>query len=299
MFVGVVREHDHGGPPSTPSTTPRTPASPDVPAPGGRRRWPTATPSSPLAAVHRVGHLEIGDLAVVVAVQRRPPRRGVRGLPRPHRHAQGAGADLEAPAVQRRLRRVGGAAVTRRHRRGVPVTPGIASATAGPRPAGPPPRRLFVGFVLIALAACRPDRPALRRSSSPARSTNTLGEVQGNEPSDPGQRRPDLPDDRRPRLHHGGRHGRPRVPGHRLGPARGRGRPQARHVVTERAVLPEGHHQQAGRGGEHRRDGRLPAGGDRRRARATGAKVPEVISDRPGRRTDSPSAASLGPVTRS
>ena len=51
-----------------------------------------------VAAVHRIGQLEIGDLAVVVATLGGAPGPGLRGLPRPDRHPEVRGADLEAPA---------------------------------------------------------------------------------------------------------------------------------------------------------------------------------------------------------
>ena len=72
LFVGVVREHDHGADvsaldytahPSVVETLSRVCA--DV---AGRHEV------ARVAAVHRVGHLEIGDLAVVAAVS--APHRG-------------------------------------------------------------------------------------------------------------------------------------------------------------------------------------------------------------------------------
>ena len=57
-----------------------------------------------LAAVHRTGSLDIGDIAVVVATASAHRGTGLRRLPRADRHAQGRGADLEAPAVRGRHR---------------------------------------------------------------------------------------------------------------------------------------------------------------------------------------------------
>ncbi len=103
LFVGTVRNHDGGQ---------------DVGA-LGYSCHPSAEnelrkvaekvvadfPVRALAAVHRVGELAVGDLAVVVAVACPPPRRGVRRLPQAHRRPQARGSDLEAPAV---LGRYGG-----------------------------------------------------------------------------------------------------------------------------------------------------------------------------------------------
>ena len=72
LFVGVVRDHDHGDGVRR-STTRRTRAP--------WRRWPARaeavaerTDAVRVAAVHRVGALRVGDLAVVVAAA--APHRG-------------------------------------------------------------------------------------------------------------------------------------------------------------------------------------------------------------------------------
>ena len=54
------------------------------------------------------------------------------------------------------------------------------------------------------------------------------------------------------------------------------------HVVPGADDVSQGHDQQAGRGGEHRRDGGLPAGGDRRRAAGHGGQGARGDQHRPG-----------------
>ena len=73
-----------------------------------------------VAAVHRVGPARDRRHRGRRRDHRRPPRRGVRGLAGADRHPQGRGADLEAPAVRRRHRRVGRHALTASHVRGAP-----------------------------------------------------------------------------------------------------------------------------------------------------------------------------------
>ena len=52
-----------------------------------------------VAVEHRIGHLEVGDLAVVVAVGAVHRGAGAGGLHAADRHAQGRGADLEGAAA--------------------------------------------------------------------------------------------------------------------------------------------------------------------------------------------------------
>lgn len=72
LFVGVVRDHDHGAPVSALDYS----AHPSVAAELQRvcREVADRHDVARLAAVHRVGHLEIGDRAVVAAVS--APHRG-------------------------------------------------------------------------------------------------------------------------------------------------------------------------------------------------------------------------------
>jgi len=67
-----------------------------------RQRWRIGE----VAMVHRLGRLEVGDIAVAVAVSGAAPARSVRGVPARHRSAQGTGADLEEGNEPRRLLRV-------------------------------------------------------------------------------------------------------------------------------------------------------------------------------------------------
>ena len=102
LFVGTVRNHDGGA---------------DVEGlayschPARRRRCGGSPKKvvaeypvrGALAAVHRVGELEVGDLAVVVGVS--CPHRAERSRPAgTDRRPQAPGADLEAPEVLRRHR---------------------------------------------------------------------------------------------------------------------------------------------------------------------------------------------------
>ena len=68
-----------------------------------RRRWPILD----LALVHRVGHLGLGEVSVVVAVSCPHRAPGVRRLPVADRHPQGGRADLEEGGLGRRDRGVG------------------------------------------------------------------------------------------------------------------------------------------------------------------------------------------------
>jgi molybdopterin synthase catalytic subunit len=72
LFVGVVRDHDHGEPVSALDYS----AHPTVVGTLGEVLAEVGTRHTVarLGAVHRVGHLEIGDLAVVAAVS--APHRG-------------------------------------------------------------------------------------------------------------------------------------------------------------------------------------------------------------------------------
>ena len=65
-FIGVVREHDHGHSVEALDYTCH-PSAPQV-LRDIAERLTTGADVIRVAAVHRVGHLEIGDLAVVVAV---------------------------------------------------------------------------------------------------------------------------------------------------------------------------------------------------------------------------------------
>ncbi|MBN6051454.1 molybdenum cofactor biosynthesis protein MoaE, partial [Nonomuraea sp. RK-328] len=72
LFVGTVREQDHGKPVTRLSYS----AHPTALAELGRVAEKVAAdfPITALAAVHRVGDLELGDIAVIVAVA--APHRG-------------------------------------------------------------------------------------------------------------------------------------------------------------------------------------------------------------------------------
>ena len=95
-------------------------------------------PVRALAAVHRVGDLAVGDLAVVVAVSC-PHRARRSSLPQAHRRPQARGPDLEAPDLLRRHRGVGGRLSA--SPRGVPE-PGAPASARPENPAagvyGPP-----------------------------------------------------------------------------------------------------------------------------------------------------------------
>lgn len=65
LFIGVVRDHDHGRPVTRLSYSAHPTAEQGLRA--VMEKVAAAFPVKALAAVHRVGDLEIGDLAVVVA----------------------------------------------------------------------------------------------------------------------------------------------------------------------------------------------------------------------------------------
>ena len=67
LFVGVVRDHDEGADVVSLDYT-QHPSAPRHAAPAAPSRPPNGTTSSRSRSQHRVGHLEVGDLAVVVAV---------------------------------------------------------------------------------------------------------------------------------------------------------------------------------------------------------------------------------------
>ena len=118
LFVGTVRDHDG---PRRPAPTTATagvshldysahPQAGDV-ARALADRLAAEGRVVRIAVVHRVGHLEVGDLAVVCGVS--AAHRGeafdvCRALIDEFKATR---ADLEAPAVRRRRRRVGGPAV--------------------------------------------------------------------------------------------------------------------------------------------------------------------------------------------
>lgn len=66
LFVGVVRNHDGGGTVTSLDYTEHPTAEPALAA--AAERAARAHQVTAVAVEHRVGHLEVGDLAVVVAV---------------------------------------------------------------------------------------------------------------------------------------------------------------------------------------------------------------------------------------
>ena len=111
LFAGAVRDSDHDQGVTGLSYSAHPSAAGEL-----RRVAEVIAEKYPvigIAAVHRVGDLAIGDLAVVAGRVLPAPGRGVRRLPGPDRHPEGLGADLEAPAVRRRHRRVGRHPVSR------------------------------------------------------------------------------------------------------------------------------------------------------------------------------------------
>lgn len=100
-FLGVVRDHNEG----LPTTLLEYEAYPAM-AVAEMERIVAAIegeiPGVRLAVQHRVGPLQIGDAAVLCAASAPPPRRGLPGLPPPHRSHQGARPHLEARARPRR-----------------------------------------------------------------------------------------------------------------------------------------------------------------------------------------------------
>ena len=298
LFVGVVRDHDHGdvghgarlrGAPERRRDHARASATTSP-----RARRPCGSPPCTAPA-----SLRVGDLAVVVAAA--APHRGQAfdAVPRPHRHPQGADPDLEAPEPGRRLDRVGGPAVStpshdvvsdgpvgvRRPRRTwLPGMPPGAGLRAPPRPPGLLPAALLTAtFVAIAIAAALTFVGLPYVVMSPGPATNILGEVDG-KPLLVVDGATTYPTERHARLHDGERRGRPGRQGHplRRGPGlarrrrggrpRGPGLPAA--TPSEEQVQEEGAAEMAGSqsvatatalralGRDGRRDGR-----HRRRAR--------------------------------
>ena len=105
LFVGAVRDHDDGEQVDHLDYTAHPSALDRLRevAEGVAEEFEVIA----LAAVHRTGHLEIGDIAVAGRRVGRPPRPGVRRLARPDRPAQGHRARLEAPGLRGRPRGVG------------------------------------------------------------------------------------------------------------------------------------------------------------------------------------------------
>ena len=101
MFIGVVRNEDGGCEVSELGYT----AHPKVNDFLRQAVEETVSkyPVHAVSAVHRIGDLRIGDIAVIVAVacpKRGEARRGVRGLPEDRRGYQVHRPDLEEPAVR-------------------------------------------------------------------------------------------------------------------------------------------------------------------------------------------------------
>ena len=122
LFVGTVRDHDAGLDVADLSYSAHPSAS--------RALWHVALDVAAddgvvaVAAVHRLGDLAIGDVAVVVAVSAVHRAEAFAASPPTHRPAQGRRPDLEAPALRRRHRGVGrGRGVRRR----VSLPPTLAS----------------------------------------------------------------------------------------------------------------------------------------------------------------------------
>lgn len=108
LFVGTVRDHD--GPSGAEVTALGYSAHPGAEAELRRVAEKVAAdfPVRALAAVHRVGDLRVGDLAVVVAVSCPHRAEAFAASPAADRRPQARGADLEAPGVLRRHRGMGG-----------------------------------------------------------------------------------------------------------------------------------------------------------------------------------------------
>ncbi len=195
LFVGVVRDHDHGDVVTAldyeahPSAEDAMRAVCDAVA--GRSE------ALRVAAVHRTGSLQVGDLAVVVAAA--APHRGqafdaARDVIDTLKVAD---PDLEAPAARRRLDRVGGTAVSTPSHDVVSDGPvGGPADPGGPRIPGMPPGAdssahhpgrpgvlpaalLTVTFVAIAIAAALSFIGLPYAVMSPGPATNILGEVDG------------------------------------------------------------------------------------------------------------------------
>ena len=166
LFVGTVRDHD-GGQGVTGLEYSAHPTALDrlqEVCDAGRREYDVLG----LAAVHRIGPLAIGDARGRRGHRGRPPGRGVRRLARPDRPPQGRGADLEAPAVHRRHRRVGRHALSRPRRERSTWRP--CPRSGDPGVAGAPGRGDRAGHALGGLAGPqRPGRGRPRRRRRAAR----------------------------------------------------------------------------------------------------------------------------------
>ena len=105
LFVGTVRDHDGGREVTRLSYSAHPSAAAELRIMA--EKVAADFDVRALAAVHRVGELAVGDLAVVVAVACPHRAEAFRGLPHPDRQPEARRADLEAPAVQRRHERMG------------------------------------------------------------------------------------------------------------------------------------------------------------------------------------------------
>jgi len=98
LFTGAVRNHDHGRDVRHLSYSAHPSATAEL-----RRVCEKVAAEfgvTAIAAVHRVGDLAVGDLAVVVAVSWPAPGRGLHGLPRPDRRAQAERPGVEASGIR-------------------------------------------------------------------------------------------------------------------------------------------------------------------------------------------------------
>ena len=100
VFAGAVRDHDHGQSVTELSYSAHPSAADQLREVA--EKVAARFDVHAIAAVHRVGDLAIGDLAVVVGVSSAHRGHRVRGLPRADRRPEGDRADLEAPEVRRR-----------------------------------------------------------------------------------------------------------------------------------------------------------------------------------------------------
>ncbi len=173
VFVGVVRDHDHGEAVSSLDYS----AHPSVVDTLGEV-------CREVVARHDVARMARG--APCRSPRGRRPRRGGRGvggasgrclrrLPRPGRHAQGPRPDLEAPAVQRRRRRVGGPSVSQDLQQPSAVT--IDPQTLSRRAV----LALVLGFLVIVLGALSVMVGLPYVVMQPGPVTNTLGTLSGNQ----------------------------------------------------------------------------------------------------------------------
>ncbi len=108
LFIGVVRNRDEGADVVSLDYT-QHPSAPEVLARCARQTAERYDIVS-LAVEHRIGHLVVGDLAVVVAVGAVHRAEALAGLRVPDRHPQGRGADLEGAALRVRRGPLGGSA---------------------------------------------------------------------------------------------------------------------------------------------------------------------------------------------